>query len=288
MEQTIVSVGKYKFQITDNILLLREQIYSRNFKIGGAYTECFNVSITYNDNEPISAYIPYIVYDPDCSIDIPLDRGQGSIIMIKTLLRHIHKKLPTLTEVKFEDKSNIECATDYEIQTKSSRNKKKGTHVYPIPLYYFSIAFNGETWYEKHLNAKQKNVNKHSKYREKIKYLLYSEEVKTKTSFLQFLEISQPPLSIVDELENYYKKSSTFSEFFQSMPKKDRCRLVRDWISIFMSYHLNDVFENSDWIIDLPITLHGGNKKTRKYYCPKGFNTYNKSYRDFGIDITNM
>jgi hypothetical protein len=63
---------------------------------------------------------------------------------------------------------------------------------------------------------------------------------------------------------------------------------VRDWISIFMSYHLNDVFENSDWIIDLPITLHGGNKKTRKYYCPKVFNMYNKSCRDFGIDITNM
>ena len=45
------------------------------------------------------------------------------------------------------------------------------------------------------------------------------------------------------------------------MPKIERYRVVRDLISIFMSYHLNDVFENSDWIIDLPITLHGGNKK---------------------------
>ena len=41
--------------------------------------------------------------------------------MIKTLLNHIHRQLPTLTEVKFEDKSNIECATDSEIEKKRNQ-----------------------------------------------------------------------------------------------------------------------------------------------------------------------
>jgi hypothetical protein len=80
--------------------------------------------------------------------------------MIKTLLEYVHKQLPTISEINFEDKSNIECATDIE-KEKKSKFIKKGTIIYPIPLYYFSIAFNGETWYEKNFNAIQQNENKH-------------------------------------------------------------------------------------------------------------------------------
>jgi hypothetical protein len=288
--KTIVNIGKYKFQIIDNTLSLREEIYCRNFKIGdnSNNSDCVNVSIKYNQNKPVSASIPYIVYDPDCSIDSPLDRGQGSIIMIKILLRHIHKQMPTITEINFEDKSNIECATESEIQKKGSRFKKKGTNVYPIPLYYFSIAFNGETWYEKHFNARQKDTNKHMKYKIKIQDLLYLSEIKTNTSFLQFLEIAQPPIEIISELEYYYNKADTFGNFFQSIPKPHRCRLVRDWITVFMTYHLKDVFENTNWVIDLPIAIIGSNKQnTRKYYCPKGRILYNKTYKDFGINVSN-
>ena len=135
--KTKMKSGKYTFEITDNTLLLRDQIYSRNFKIGGK-SDCVNVSISYKDNIPVSASIPHLLYEPECSMDIPLDRGHGSIIMIKTLLRHIHEQIPTLTHVNFEDKSNIECATDMEIQKKGSRFRKVGTNVYPIPLYYFT------------------------------------------------------------------------------------------------------------------------------------------------------
>ena len=159
---TTVKVGKYTFKIIDNTLSLREQIYCRNFKIGGNQTDCVNVSISYNQNQPIAAVIPHIVSDDaDCAEDIPLERGHGSVIMIKTLLHHIHKQLPTITEVRFGDKSTIECAPD----------------IYPIPLYYFSIAFNGKTWYEKYFNARQSDTNKHDKYRSTIKNLLYSEEL---------------------------------------------------------------------------------------------------------------
>lgn len=286
--QKTVNIGSYTFQIIDNISSMRDQIYCRNFKIGGNNLDCVNVSIKYNENKPISGYIPHILYDPDCSDEFPLERGQGSVIMIKTLLKYIHEQIPTITEIDFEDKSNIECATEYEIKNKSSRFRKKGTNIYPIPLYYFSIAFNGQTWYEKNFNARQKNIEKHTKYREKINNLLYSQEEKTNTSFLQFLQIAQPPIEIIDQLENYYNKSNTFGDFFQSMPKMDRCKLVRDWISTFMSYHLKELFENSDWIIELPFRIiNGGRKNTRKYYCPKGRIIHNKTYKDFGIDVTN-
>lgn len=284
---TTVKVGKYTFKIIDNTLSLREQIYCRNFKIGGNQINCVNVSISYNDNQPVAAVIPHVMYDADCSEDIPLERGHGSVIMIKTLLHHIHKQLPTITEVRFEDKSNIECANEYEIKT-SSKNRKQGTYVYPIPLYYFSIAFNGKTWYEKYFNARQSDTNKHDKYRATIKNLLYSEELKTKTSFMQFLEIAQPPVEIITELEQYYNNSVTFGDFFQMIPKQERCRLVREWIHIFMSHYLKDVFENTNWIIELPIVMNGVRRHTRKYYCPRGRIANKMTYKDFGIDLSNF
>jgi hypothetical protein len=281
------TVGKYRYKIIDNTLSLREQIYSRTVKIGGNYPDCVSISITYNsDNKPESAYIPYIMYDPECSFDVALDRGQGSITMIKTLFDYIHHNLPAINEINFEDKSNIECATEEEI-AKGSRFKKKGTNVYPIPLYYFSIAFNGETWYEKHFNARQKDIHKRMAYKEKINYVLHSIELKTSISFLQFLQIAIPPIEVIDELEKYFNNSATFGELFQMIPKKDRCRLVRDWISVFMYYYLQDVFDNKNWIIEIPLRQTGGKRNTRKYYCPKCRIKRNITYKDFGIDETN-
>jgi len=57
------------------------------------------VSITYDDkSRPISAKILTLVYVPDCSFDVPLDRGEGSIVIIKTLLQYIYKQHPNINE----------------------------------------------------------------------------------------------------------------------------------------------------------------------------------------------
>jgi hypothetical protein len=318
--KTVVNSRKYTFQITDNTLLYGDQIYSRNFKIGGSTSECVNISISYKNNAPVSAYIPYVAYDPECSINMPLDSGRGTIVMMKTLLNHIHKQIPTVTEVKFEDKSNIqgftessglrksaiyqekrrrvserdscenECATDVEISTKGSRFRKKGTHIYPIPLYYFSIAFNGETWYEKHFNARQNDSKKHAAYKMRINMLLNIPETKSAITFFKFLEMTSPPSEIVKELSEYYERAETFGKFFQSIPKSDRCRLVRSWIGTFMSNQLSGVFDNSDWVIDIPSFITGGGKRNTKkrYYCPKCKVHRNITYRDFGVGVTDV
>jgi len=269
--KTTLNFGKYTFQITDNVLSVKQHIYCRKIMINGNNLDSISVSISYHENLPKSASICNNVHKPEYSTEIHLDRGEGSITMIKTLLQYIHKHLPTITEVSFEDKSNFECV-DYN----------------PIPLYYFSIAFNGETWYEKHFNARQKDKNKHEKYREKINELLHSVEFKTNISFIEFLKIAMPPMETIDELEIYYTNSNTFGIFFQSIPKKDRCRLVREWISNFMEHHLSKLFSNTGWIIELPIITKGGKQKSRKYYCPKTRIKHNITYEDFGVDITNI
>jgi hypothetical protein len=263
--ETTINTGKYSFQITDNTLSTREQIYCRKVIISGKHSRYVNVSISYSQNSPLSASISHILYDEECSFDTPIDRDEGSITILKTLFQYIHTQLPTITEVKFEDNSNIEFVDENE-----------------IPLYYFSIAFNGETWYEKHFNARQKDKIKHDKYKAKINELLYSTQLKNNTSFIQFLQIAKPPIEIIDELEKYYIASNTFGLFFQSIPKQHRCRLVGSWIEQFMKFILKDVFYNENWIIHFPIEMSGGNNKirnknnkTRKYYCPKGIITNN-------------
>ena len=87
MTTETITVGKYTFNIKDNILQTPDgMIYSRSFKIGGNYSDCVNVSITYDRyNNPVSAKIPTLIYDPECSLTAPLDKGEGTIIMIKTL-----------------------------------------------------------------------------------------------------------------------------------------------------------------------------------------------------------
>lgn len=288
--KTVVKSGKHTFQITDNTLLYGGEIYSRSFKIGERPLNCIDVSISYKDGKPI-AHIPYVEYNPDCSVDTPLDSGRGTVVMIKTLLNYIHSQIPIITEVTFEDKSNIECATDAEISKKGSRFRKQGSHVYPIPLYYFSIAFNGETWYEKHFNARQTDSKKHAAYKTRINTLLNEPETKSNMTFLQFLQMTAPPMNITEELGKYYERAETFGHFFQSIPKVDRCRLVRDWIGTFMSRQLKGVFDNKDWVIDIPSFITGGGKRRntkKRYYCPKCRVYRNTTCRDFGVGMLDV
>jgi len=289
---TNVDAGKYKFRIIDHSDENDGKTYKRNFKIGGnTYQDCVNVSIIYDTaGNPVSAKIPTLVHDPECSLSSTLDRGEGSIAIIKTLLRHVNSVIPTITLFEFEDMSNIECGTEEEKHRK--RHRKRGTYAVPTALYYFSIAFNGITWYEKHFNAYYKSQTEHAKYRTKVEKFLTEEKM---LPFDDFLRIAQPSEKIKDELELLYKEASSYKVFFDSIPHDDKCRLVRDWIASFMENRLNNIFFNKGWVIDvtkmdtppeIPASLltrkanqknqKAGSrrkrvtKKSARYYCPKG------------------
>jgi hypothetical protein len=280
-KKIMVSSGSYEFQIIDNTLYSRDktEIYSRSFKIGGTYPDCVNISIIYENNKPVDASMPILLSDSECSMNKPLEKGGGAIIMIKTLLNYVYTQLPTLTHIKFDDKSSIECATEEEVK-KGSKYRKKGTYVKPMPLYYFSILFNGQTWYEKYFNAKQKDEVRHQHYRTRVSEFLYSLDFKTNMPFDRFVSLFNKREEEMTELYHYYNKANNFNEFFKSIPKPDRCRMVGTWIEQFMKFILKDVFYNENWIIRFPLETSGGNNKirnrnskTRKYYCPKGIIT---------------
>ena len=265
MKEFDIEVAPYTFHIIDNYSMEGYKIISRNFKIGGI--DCVNVSVTYDDNKnPIDAKIQTLMYDPECSKKRQLDRGKGSVLIIKTLLQYIHNEIPSITLFEFQDASNIECGT--EIEQKSKKHRKRGTHAYPVALYYFSLVFNGITWYEKHFNAYQKEG--HEAYRVYINEWLTNE----KPSFIEFRRKAKPSDEIVDELRTYYDSTQTYKTFFQSIPERDRCRLLRGWIYTFMNEELKGVFSDK-WIIDvtkMDNQIKEGKRGTRKkkiYYCPK-------------------
>jgi hypothetical protein len=159
-----------------------------------------------------------------------------------------------------------------------------------MPLYYLSIAYNGETWYEKYFHAVQEDTTKQNAYRVRVNKMLNNKTEKP-SEYIDFLKITKVPMNIRVELENFYTNSKTYSEFFHLIPKQDRCRLLRPWIKEFMNYYLKGVFSNFDWEIQLS-NIRGGslsktrkkqNKSEKKYYCPNGFNRNMNYLKDIGF-----
>jgi len=250
-------------------------VISRNFKIGGDYSDCVNVSIQYDDHShPISGKIQTIVYDEECSKKVPLGRGEGSITMIKTLLRHIHKMIPEITTFSFDDMSTVECGTYH---------RKRGSHAIPVSLYYLSIAFNGCTWYEKHFRATYRDQASHHAYRSRVDHFLHGESL---PPFQDFLRSANPPVELYSELEALYEKAHHYMDFFSAIPKDRRCAHARTWLVPFIKGKMEGVFSNEGWVIHVldmsPLQggalqkkrgARGSCRKTRRrggYYYPGG------------------
>ena len=268
---TTVTSGPYTFQITDNTLLSRTntEIYGRKFKIGSTYPDWVEISIINENNNPLDARMRFLHNTgQECS------NSNGHMYnMIKTLLDYVYVHVPTLTHIIFDDKIHIEYAGNAEAEYKPPLQPT--LHVDPIPLYYFSIVFNGQTWYEKYFNAKQNNQVRHEQYRKRVAYFLYDHECKTHIRFDRFASLFNKREEEMVELVEYYNHANNFNDFFQSIPEQHRCRLVGPWIQPFMKYTLSDVFYSEDWIIHFPLEITGENNETRNFYYPEDMNITN-------------
>lgn len=244
-----ITTENYTFHITDSTYSYENTIIYRKIRIVGNIPDCIEIHI----NDTIKGNIRFICYDEECKLNFSVDTTQGSLLLFENILKYIHDEIPTVQYISFEDKTYIE--TDDIVR--------------PIPLHYFSIAFNSLTWYEKHFGARMSA--KHDLYREKVDWLLNSQHAKP--FFIHFLQISCIQNDkIVSELEPYYNMSNTYGEFFRSIPTDKRCTLVGPWIGMFMRNYLQDVFSNS-WVIFMNSfdKCNIGSLDTQKYYCPKGF-----------------
>jgi hypothetical protein len=254
----IIKAGSHTFKITENSMKYQDRIISHTFKIGGDYEECVTASYSYRDGTPISAKLLHLLYEPECSIGSDLQRGIGSELMIKTLLRYVYKKINIIPIFSFDDMSHIDCVE----KDVSKPPPRKMTQ--PLHLAFFSIAYNDKTWYEKRFHATMANKAMYEKYRARISFLT---DTSQKMPFARFLEIAQPPAEQIELLERYYISANTYRDFFNVIPFKDRCNILRPWLEPFMTHYLKDVFTNSNWEIDvrkLEAYEGGGSRRTRK------------------------
>lgn len=244
MEEEIIKDGKYTFKIKTNIMRYGDRILSHTITIGGDYGNCASVSYTYRDNKPISANLPYLLYEPECTIGSDLDRSGGTVKMIKLLLNYAYNKVPDVHIFGFDDMSKIECV-EKDLSLKPQRKLRE-----PIDLYYFSIAYHDMTWYELNFNAKMENKDLYLNYRNNLGFLT-SKENKSKLQFMQFLELIKAPLEHIEYLKEKYEKTETFRDFFKSISRDDRCKYLQHWITPFMENYLKKYFFNKGWEIDV-------------------------------------
>ncbi len=256
-EITLIKVGKYTFKVIEKKCMYDGNIISHTFKIGGDYEDCVNLSYTYKNGKPISAKLPHLMYEPECTVSSDLEKGIGSELIIKTLLRYAHNKIKDVSIFYFDDMSHIDC------KEKNLTKLPPRKHQLPLKLSYLSIAYNSKTWYEKHFNAIMTNKELYRKYKEKLEFLT---NISDKIEFIRFLEISKPPIEQYEILKKYYEPAKTYREFFNNIPFKDRCELLLPWLSNFIQYYLNDVYTDNGWEIDIHTmdNKNGGFKKTSK------------------------
>jgi hypothetical protein len=267
---TTLNTGKYSFRIKRNIQSYNNSILMHTYTVGGNYEKCVSVSYDYKDNVPIGANIPYLLYEPECSLDSSLEQGGGSEIVVKTLLRYTYKEIPSVSIFKFDDMSKIDCIPRNMAKQPPRKVEK------PLNLAFFSIAYHSKTWYELRFNAEMVDKELYAKYKERLTFLTDPQQ---KPEFKRFLEIAKPPLEQIPQLESYYSSAETYREFFNVIPKHIRCHILYPWLSTFMKFYINDVYRETNWEINMNtinrnLSRGGYRKQSKKNSTRKNSLTY--------------
>lgn len=242
---------------------IKENPYGINIKIDAkAYNDCINISI--DNDDKTKAKIPHIQSEPECFNDI-ID-NKNTVNFIKASLQFVKHKYPAIKAFEFDDMSKIECGKKRIDNHVSVRKMDK-----PLLLAPMYIGISGETWYENKFDAKMINEEYYSKYKEKTNNLdkiidINYEKFKWKN------KINEKQDKI---LSKYYSTDKTWKQFFNDIPKKDRCDALFNWIPEFIENILNHTYREKGWYIYIDnmkkthmeivtnYNISGGNK-TRK------------------------
>ena len=154
--------------------------------VGSTVRHCVQFEIYRNSN---SAYLSGFGYNKKCRIDESLERGYGTIDLLKCSIAYIFQKYSNIDFIEFKDTSTIQCNNGERME-----------------LWLFSIATSKKTWYEKHLNAKLIDKKERNAY--KI--------MKTKlSSKLEVKDRKYVPHSLKTIFDSAIEKDKTYQQFFR-------------------------------------------------------------------------
>ena len=254
-EEVYIEKPPFTFSVKTNTMTYNDMIIGKTIRTGGDY-KCVTISYKYQNNTPISASIPLLSYEPECAVGSSLQKGTGTETLIKTAISYAYSQETSVPLFTFDDTSHIDCF-EIDLTIKPPRKQRK-----PLNLAYLSIAYYGKTWYERTFHAKMSDETKYARYRNSLSFLT---DPSTKVDFRRFLELVQPTNEQILYLEQKYNSASTYREFFNSIPRSQRCDQLFGWINPFMRYYLADVFSEKGWVIDARLinTQRGGSTRKR-------------------------
>lgn len=231
--------GGYKFYLT-----IVKGNGSDTLSIGGRKGECVNISVNTADSLLVqrgyhkldTATIPILAWDTKCAVHRNLERGSGTIHMIRIILSESIKRYPYIRFYTFKDNSLIPCDNGQQIS-----------------LLQLTIIKYNKSWYEQHFNAYIEEPSYRKKYKDGITILndpllkISFEEFKNKIkSFSKEHEI--------DLLKAHYENTATYFLFFKSIfdteGKNRQCNLIVGWIDMFFLYIFQFDPLSVPWVID--------------------------------------
>ncbi len=282
-------INSFNFTIKINAYLDKITAYTIN--LSGIEKDCLDISI---DGESIDERLAHMMkpniaklvkirYDSNCNITGNLEPSFGTDLLLRIGMYLVISFFPQIEAFYLEDYSSRPCG----ISKRNYVNSGK----------YYLCLF-GSTWYEGVYGAKLLNDRLRQNYNTLVEKL-HSSEYKFSISFIQFksfflsgLDTTQK-LDDINSLEDVYKLTTTFYEFFQYIKrafnydskdniKRERlCDFLAPWIHNFIDrLILNDGINylQQTWYIsrdnikpiDINIIkqhsiLHGGNRYKYSY-----------------------
>ncbi len=218
----IFSTLTYSFRVT-----IKEEMYHYAIKIGGKeFMGCVELFIDKPEHPFYKASKLAQVYsEPECWYQLgkkgkTVDLLKGSFQLCQMLFG--------VNIFCFNDNSNIECSNV------SSSKEIPRIMEKPFSLAHLSLAKTGLTWYEHNFNAFLRNKNRRKEYEEAILRL----GNKSAALFESFAALNNLRKDQYDYLKPLYEASSSWSEFFNKIPKEKQCTMLFNWLPAYLDNHI--------------------------------------------------
>jgi hypothetical protein len=173
-------------------------------------------------------------YHNECAINKDLEKGIGTVVMLKSALKFVYTLFPKIKIFDFKDISQIKC--------------KRGIHI-PLSSYY--IGKYSKTWYMYKFNAKLKDKIKQTKIDNGNNIL--------DTQFTNYNEFYNRyilpfkykiPQLYINEIKRIFELSTTYRQFITELDKDYDCIIFDNWLHRFITDIFDDLgFQEETWII---------------------------------------
>lgn len=185
--------------------------------VGGQRKGCVQIIISKRGKHTIEGTL-LIEYDRRCNIEGTLERGTGTIHLLRTAIAFAYQMYPNLQEIHLLDHSYIQC---------------HGKRMYLAPQ---QLTMYGKTWYERHINAVLEKVADQKRLND------YRHHILTKPDWEQiesFIKASHIPEKVISRMKSLYLNAKTLKEYIANVKEILGCTAYEKWLPAYVNHMLS-------------------------------------------------